>query len=210
MCPATVQDDTQITTHSYLVTGKPLPTVDFGPMLAAAGIDVSRPLAPPEFWRAIVESRPTEILTHFDLDKRRYRSTGLRDVLVRQEVFERVWGSTALEHYHEDDSSLLCAIHEMRKVGRTKIECPPGLAGLAGVSARSYPGPALAVPGRSVLAGPTRPTMTGRAKKPSTELDGYWVRALRSSGNYPKLLLSLRTHAARSPSSLRPYLAYGP
>lgn len=174
MCPATVQDDTRISTYSYAVTGKPQPTVDFAAMLAAAGIDVSRPLAPPEFWRAIIESRPKEILTHFDQDKGRYRSTGLRDVLVRQETFDRVWGSTDLEHYHEDDSSLLCRIQEMRTAGRTTIEFPPELAGLAGVVADAFlphvPECTVAVKGLTIALTPL--PVVGKVRIPKAKLDG--------------------------------------
>lgn len=174
MCPATVQADTQITTYSYIVTGKPQPTVDLAEMLAAAGLGVYRPLAPPEFWRAIFEVRPKEISTHFDPGEKCYRSTGLRDVMVRREAFELVWGSTDMDRYHEDDSSLLCSIQAMRKAGRTTIEFPPELSGLAGVVGDAF---LPHVPECTITIADSSITMTplpivGKVRIPKAKLEG--------------------------------------
>lgn len=132
MCPATVQDDTRISTYSYVVAGKQS-TVDFAAMLAAAGIEAGRPVAPPELWRAFFDKCPIETLSHPNpTDPKSYLSTGLRDIEIRWSVFDQVWGQTDLQYFAEEDAELMCAIQDLRATSAKSVNFPPARAYLAG------------------------------------------------------------------------------
>ncbi len=104
MCPTTTLSDSAVNeelTYSYEITGRPpgLDLSDFARRLRELGIELGRPTAPPEFWRAIFDP-PTS-------------SAGIR---INWPTFDRIWGAVDITLLAEEDSDLLSHLKELPRL----------------------------------------------------------------------------------------------
>ena len=171
-------------------------------ILVDAGIEMAeQQVAPAELWRALLETPPVEVLTHYDPTTHRYGSTGLEGVRVRWGALDALMAAIDIGDLAEEDRDLLLDLDALRD-GSTTITFSPHRAWVASAAVDAWLPVvrecSITVEGSTVRLTPV--PVVGRVRVPKTKLDAI---AVDHKGDNPRLA---RIQAAALHASLEDLL----